>query len=93
VITTDFVVLALVRQVDSSLDVTFCANNAKKIDDHGHIFRDHDDADAFIWRELGGITYRWLKHTADEYVTEWWIVADLCPNCKLAGEHTPSCIN
>jgi hypothetical protein len=85
-IATEFIVMALVRQ-DEEVHVTLCNTTGT------HIFANQDDADAFLWRELAAIDYRWLKHTADNTGTEWWIVADLCPDCKLAGEHTSDCIN
>ena len=86
-ITTDFVVMALVRQETDFQKITIC--NTSEV----HFFTNAEDVEAFLWRELGAIDYRWIKHTIDEAGMEWWVVADLCPECKLAGEHTPSCTN
>lgn len=86
-IKTDFVVMALVRQETDFAKVTICSTSETRF------FTNDEDVEAFLWRELGAIDYRWIKHTADDSGTESWIVADLCPECKLAGEHTPSCTN
>jgi hypothetical protein len=86
-ITTDFVVMALVRQEQEFQKVTVC--NTSEV----HFFTNSEDVEAFLWRELASIDYRWIKHTITEFYTEWWIVADLCPECKLAGEHIFACNN